>query len=63
MNKYRVTYEYRGRVTVEVEAETEAAAEKAGLAEADEAIPSNLSLYNATVRQTSFRLPNHLSKL
>ena len=49
--KYRVTYEYRGRVTVVVKAEDAAAAEKKGQPEADEAIHHNLALYDSTVRE------------
>lgn len=51
MNKYRVTYEYRGRVTIEVNAEDAAAAEKKGQAEADEYIYGNLALYDSTARK------------
>ncbi len=49
--KYKVTYEYRGKVTVEVEAESETAAEQAGLEEADESINEALSLYDVVIRQ------------
>lgn len=49
--KYKVTYEYRGKVTVEVEAENEKSAESAGLVEADELINGSLTVYDVTVRE------------
>ena len=49
--KYRVTYCYEGRVTVEVEAESKEDAEKKGLSEADEAILHNLSVCNVVARE------------
>lgn len=49
--KYKVTYEYRGTVTVDVEADNEGKAEDAGMQEADEAISRNLSLYDVEVRE------------
>lgn len=48
--KYKVTYEYRGRVTVEVEALNKEQAVKIGQEEADEAILHNLGVDNVTVR-------------
>ncbi len=49
MKTYKVTYEYRGKVTVEVEAETESDAERDGLKEADDYIGGNLSVYDSKV--------------
>lgn len=49
--KFKVTYEYRGKVTVEVEAADEKEADTKGLAEADESIIHNLSVYNADVEE------------
>lgn len=47
--KYKVTYEYHGKITVEVEAPDEKAAEVVGLEEADEFIQGQLSVYDVTV--------------
>lgn len=49
--KFRVTYEYRGRVTVDVEAADEKEADKKGLAEADSAIGGNLFVYDVQVEE------------
>lgn len=49
--KYKVTYEYRGTVEVEVEARNEVEADELGIDEADELIKQNLSIYGATVKQ------------
>lgn len=51
MMKYKVTYEYRGRVTVEVDALSESEAEVVGLEEADSCINGSLSVYDCTVRE------------
>lgn len=48
--KYRVTYEYRGQVTVEVEADTEDAAIGSGSEQAATDIHGNLNLYGVTPR-------------
>ena len=48
--KYKVTYEYRARVTVEVEADNEKDAVENGLEEADEGINGAINLYDTTVR-------------
>lgn len=47
--KYKVTYEYRGKVTVEVEAASEREAEQIGLREADECV--ELSVCDVQVRE------------
>jgi hypothetical protein len=47
---YKVTYEYRGKVTIEVEADNEKDAENKGLPDADEAIAGNLQLYDVSVK-------------
>jgi hypothetical protein len=49
--KFKVTYEYRGIVTVEVEAADEKEADTKGLAEADSLIGVNLSVYDASVEE------------
>lgn len=49
--KFKVTYEYRGTVTVEVEAADEKEADTKGLTEADSMIGANLSVYNAQVEE------------
>lgn len=49
--KFKVTYEYRGEIIVEVEAENADEAEKLGMAEAEESIVENLSLYDVNVRK------------
>lgn len=49
--KYKVTYTYRGHVTVEVEAADEAAAFKAGMEEADSDIGGALSLIDWDVKE------------
>ena len=49
--KYKVTYEYRGKVTVEVEADSPEDAQRRGLEEADEAINGSLSVYDWTVKE------------
>lgn len=51
MNKYSVTYEYRGKVTVEVEAENEKEAETKGLKEADFYMAGAMTVYDVTVRE------------
>ncbi len=51
MPKYKVTYEYRGKVTVEIEATDETQAEHIGLAEADDDIGTRLELYDVTFRE------------
>jgi len=48
--KYKVTYEYRGTVTLDVEAPSAEEAENAGQREADEAIVGALSVYDVTAR-------------
>lgn len=47
--KYKVLFEYRGRVTIEVYAESEEVAKKVALSEADEAILYNLEVYDSKV--------------
>lgn len=42
--KYKVLFEYRGHVTIQVDAESEEAAKKVALPEADEAILYNLEV-------------------
>lgn len=49
--KFKVTYEYRGRVTVEIEAADEKEADTKGLAEADQSIVHNLYVYNTDVEE------------
>lgn len=49
--KYKVTCEYRGKVTVEVEAENAREAEQLGLIEAGESIQSNLAIYDVRARE------------
>ena len=51
MPKYKVRYEYRGTVTVEIEAENETDAENESLQEADESIHHNLLVYSVDVRE------------
>lgn len=51
--KYKVTYEYRAKVTVDVEANSEKEAEEAGQQEADESINLSLELYDVRVRESS----------
>ncbi len=51
MPKYKVTYEYRAKVTVQVEAENEEAAEEAAQEEADEGINGATELYDVQVRE------------
>lgn len=51
MKKYKVTYEYRGKVTVEVEAEDEKQAERFGLDEADECIAGSLMVYDTKAEE------------
>lgn len=53
--KYRVTYEYRSRVSVEVEAENEKLAEEAGMEEADDYINGSLELYDVKVKPLTSR--------
>jgi hypothetical protein len=48
--RYKVSYEFRAKVTVAVEAESCAAAENAGLPEAEEEARLNLSYYDSTAR-------------
>lgn len=45
--KYKVTYEYRGKITVEIEAENEEQADIIGLKEADEHINGCLTVYDS----------------
>jgi hypothetical protein len=49
---YKVTYEYRGSVTVSVEARSEEEAETLGLEEADQDINGALSVYDVKVRDS-----------
>lgn len=51
MSKYRVTYEYHGKVVVDVEADSEESAEELGQEEADGAINNALELYSVKVRE------------
>lgn len=46
MNKYSVTYEYRGKVTVKVEADGVKEAEDKGLKEADFYAAGSLTVYD-----------------
>lgn len=55
MPKYKVTYEYRGRVTVEVDAVSEEDAECDSQQEADEIINGALTVYSVDVREVSKR--------
>lgn len=48
---YKVTYEYRGKVTVEVEAKNKEEAENIGLEEADSYINGCLTVYDVIVRE------------
>ena len=48
---YKVTYEYRGKITVDVEAKDEKEAEILGLEEADSHINCSLSVYDVTVEE------------
>jgi len=52
MNEYRVTVEYHGSVTTEVEANSEDEARDKGIEEADEMIHVNLSVYDVRIRKT-----------
>jgi len=47
---YKVSYEFRAKVTVEVEADSRDAAEKAGRVDAEESACLNLLYYDSTVR-------------
>lgn len=52
MNKrFKVHVEYRGKVTVEVEAADEKDADTKALKEADDMIGGNLSVYNVEVEE------------
>lgn len=51
LKTYKVKYEYRGFVTVEVEANNESNAEMLGMAEADQYIAGNLSVYDVVVSE------------
>jgi hypothetical protein len=48
--KYKVSYEFRARVTVEVEADCCADAENKGLEAAEDEARLNLSYYDSTAR-------------
>lgn len=53
MKTFAVTHEYRGKVTVNVEAETPEDAENDpnGIADADAFIAGDLTIYNSTARE------------
>lgn len=53
MPKYKVTYEFRARITIDVEAEDEKAAEREGSDEAWESIGAQASLYDVIVREVA----------
>lgn len=48
--KFKVTYEYRGKVTVDVDARNKEEAEELGIKEADEFITGHLSIYDIEVK-------------
>lgn len=49
--QYKVTYEYRGKVTVDVEANNEEQADIIGMEEADQLIAGALTVYDSQVRE------------
>jgi hypothetical protein len=49
--KYKVTFEYRGKVSIVVNADNEAEAEKLALPEADQLIEANLCVYDCNITE------------
>lgn len=49
--KYKLIYEYRARVPVEVEADSEEEAQEKGLSDADDYLQGYLSVYGIEVKE------------